>query len=197
MPRPIIPLEIRFWEKVNKTSTCWIWEGARKGRDNDYGCIMIDYKSTYAHIVGYELKKGPIPKGMTLDHLCRNRLCVRASHLEPVTGKINTLRGLGPTAINARMTHCNRGHEFTKENTYVGNNGSRQCKACRRENYAKKQIGKSPKPRKPRKLKTVCKRGHDWTISENVFLRTDGRQQCKVCHSVAVARNNAKKRKLV
>jgi hypothetical protein len=68
---------------------------------------------------------------MQLDHLCRVRGCVNPDHLEVVTGATNTLRGISSPAINARKTHCRRGHEFTPENTYI-DRGSRRCKACRR-----------------------------------------------------------------
>ena len=71
-----------------------------------------------AHRVAYELEVGPIPKGLTIDHLCRTHGCVRPSHLEPVTPRENVLRGQTIPAKNANKTHCLRGHEFTPENTY-------------------------------------------------------------------------------
>ena len=68
---------------------------------------------------------------LEIDHLCRVRNCVRPSHLEQVTGRENVLRSHGPAAINARKTHCHKGHEFTPENTYVWSNGSRTHRMCR------------------------------------------------------------------
>ena len=94
---------------------CWEWTGA-KGRCG-YGHMNINGVTRVAHRIGYELLVGQIPGGMTLDHLCRNRACVRPDHLSPATHRDNTLRGDGPTAQNSRKTHCPRGHEYTSENT--------------------------------------------------------------------------------
>ena len=76
--------------------------------------------------------RGPIPEGLTLDHLCRVRACVNPAHLEPVTLRENTLRSpSAPTAINARKTECLRGHAFTPENTWV-HRSRRCCRECKR-----------------------------------------------------------------
>ena len=80
-----------------------------------------------AHRVMYEMFVGPIPEGVTLDHLCRTRNCVRVSHLEPVTNVINIKRGV---PFRQRLTHCQRGHEFTEENTGRHPDGKRFCKVC-------------------------------------------------------------------
>lgn len=124
------PLADRFWPKVDKTDDCWLWTGALNS--TGYGYIArTSNRMVPAHRIAYELLVGPIPDGLTLDHLCRVRNCVNPSHLEPVTMRENTLRGSAPPAINARRTHCVNGHEFTPENTYVGTTG-RECRACNR-----------------------------------------------------------------
>jgi hypothetical protein len=109
---------------------CWIWQGARSGK---YGSIKRSGKTIGVHRHIYEELCGPIPAGKQLDHLCRNPLCCNPAHLEPVSQRENTLRGAGPTATNARKTHCRRGHPFDEENTIWRPGGGRRCRACQRE----------------------------------------------------------------
>jgi HNH endonuclease len=121
----------RFNRMIGTSGECWLWTGARKS--HGYGGItVLGRRGRSAHRIGYELYVGPIPEGMTLDHLCRNRMCVRPDHLEPVSNTVNVLRGMSPFAINARATHCVHGHEFTADNIlrHPSRPNGRKCLAC-------------------------------------------------------------------
>lgn len=82
-------------------SGCWIWLG-RSSR-NGYGRISVKGTERQVHRILWAIEQGPIPHGLVLDHLCRNRYCVNPNHLEAVTVRTNTLRGVGPTSIHARQ----------------------------------------------------------------------------------------------
>ena len=127
----------RFWSQVLIQSPdparCWLWTGYKLG---GYGLFQIDGKTRGAHRVAYEEIVGPIPAGLVLDHLCRNRACVNPLHLEPVSHQVNNRRGLNPKLASQRMTArhrarklCKYGHPFTPENTYHGRDG-RKCRMC-------------------------------------------------------------------
>lgn len=129
----------KFWSKCmpEPNSGCWLWIGARSG---DYGQIGTHVSVEWAHRVSVSALVGPIPKGLQVDHLCRNGRCVNPAHLEVVTDAVNKLRGFSPAAIHARATHCARGHEFTEENTWKRPHGEgfhRCCRTCKRENDTK------------------------------------------------------------
>lgn len=131
----VITPEMRFWAKVVKTATCWLWQGQLNA--NGYGVFHpIRAQQVYAHRFAYELLVGPIPEGKILDHVkargCNNRNCVNPAHLEPVTRVENTQRGEGIGVQNARKTHCVHGHAFTEDNTTIRPGGSRQCRTCAR-----------------------------------------------------------------
>lgn len=134
MPPHSTPEE-RFWSKVEKTPTCWLWHGATDTKG--YGHVWVGrrgedtWRQVRAHRLAYELKVGPIPEGMTLDHLCRNRICVNPEHLEPVTLRENILRGDSIAARHALMTHCPQGHAYDLFNTYFRPSGARACRLCR------------------------------------------------------------------
>lgn len=110
-------------------SGCWLWLGS-----TSLGYAYASFMGTTrrVHRVVYELTHGPLPTGVTLDHLCRVRCCINPSHLEPVTNKENVLRGIGITAVNAKKTACLRGHPYTDENVYPGDPNKRVCRTCKR-----------------------------------------------------------------
>lgn len=127
-----VRLPPRFWSKVQvDASGCWLWT-AQRSRSGYAGFFLHGRGASRAHRVAFELLVQAIPQGLTLDHLCRVRHCVNPAHLEVVTQKENTLRGETGPAINARKTHCYRGHLFSAENTRFTTKGHRSCRACRR-----------------------------------------------------------------
>lgn len=121
------PKPVPFWERVNKTETCWLWLGART--KNGYGNIKVDGKVQYAHRVAYEEKFGPLPAftDRQLDHLCRVRNCVNPDHLELVTHRENVLRGESVVANFARQETCVNGHPFDSRSKR-----QRVCLVCHR-----------------------------------------------------------------
>ena len=126
--------EDRFWRYVapDADTHCWAWTGAI--RPDGYGYFWPGSGSRYAHRFAYKLLVGNIPRNLELDHLCRNRGCVNPGHLEPVSRLINIHRSpIAPSAINARKTHCKRGHAFVGDNIIWLDAGRRRnCRECRR-----------------------------------------------------------------
>jgi hypothetical protein len=123
-PRPTLTVEQRFWSKVNKTSTCWLWTGTLA---EGYGSFYAVNSNMPAHRFAWEELRGEIPEGLVLDHVCRVHRCVNPAHLEPVTNGENVLRGIGPAAINKRKTHCQNGHVLTPRKGYPR---QRECRPC-------------------------------------------------------------------
>jgi hypothetical protein len=138
--------EERFWGKVDKTPTCWLWTAAKVSRG--YGIITGGspaFKQLSAHRVSYELANGLIPEGLVIDHLCRVKACVKPTHLEAVPQSVNVARGDSPMLTAQRNRQkaklvCKRNHELTLANTYTYPDGGRECRECRRLNRIQEKI---------------------------------------------------------
>jgi hypothetical protein len=120
----------RFWRRVDVQGSddCWTW---RTPQPDGYGRFQIGWARKRAHRWTWESENGPVPAGLVLDHLCRNRSCVNPGHLRAVSSRENTLAP-GSLAIalrNASVTQCPHGHAYTPENTRV-DQGRRRCRTC-------------------------------------------------------------------
>jgi len=126
---------------------CRIWIGPVT--PGGYGLISLAHRSLYVHRLAYWIARGPIPDGLTIDHLCKNTRCVNTNHLEVVTAEMNAARSGSIQANNARKTHCQRGHAFDAENTSIRTDAkgrqSRQCKLCKREAARQQRIRNNKK----------------------------------------------------
>ncbi len=129
----ILPAETRFWANVVVTEKCWLWIA---GKNSDgYGEITVDGEKLLAHQFSLRIFGIKVPKGFERDHLCRNPACVHPKHIEPVTQKVNLLRGISIPAQNARKQMCKNGHDLQGTNLYieVDSRGRRhrRCRVCR------------------------------------------------------------------
>lgn len=133
-----------------RESGCVEWTGSIDR--NGYGRCAVGYgpkqgtRHRQAHIVLWEMWRGPVPDGLELDHTCRNRRCVNPDHLDPVTRLVNVRRGVSGSSRSARAalrTHCSNGHALTEHNI-VSHKGIKRCRACenagQRRRYATRRL---------------------------------------------------------
>lgn len=125
---------LEFLRGITRTDDCVLWPGHldRAG----YGHLTVRGKhGVKAHRESYQIHNGPIPDGMTVDHLCFTPACVNPRHLRVLTRSANS-----KNQRSAQRTHCSQGHEYTPENTYLkpgARNGRRTCRACQRAAVAR------------------------------------------------------------
>lgn len=127
--RKPIPLEESY--VVDPATGCWEWTRCRSSRSPG-GPAYAALSSGNAHRWVYQQVVGPIPKGMHLDHVCRNTGCVNPEHMEIVTPAENNRRKNEALGRGQYATHCPHGHEYTPENTMPAHGKNRQCRECNR-----------------------------------------------------------------
>lgn len=128
---------------------CWNWTRGLYRRG--YGEFRVPgVGKVVAHRIAWFILRGRIPEGLEPDHLCRNRACVRPGHIELVPEWKNILRGSGVAAINAKKTHCDKGHPLSGDNLFVRKSGHRLCRQCHRDSLRRRRAPTlKGKPRGP------------------------------------------------
>jgi hypothetical protein len=131
MPLWVNTAERIIAKKVAKADNgCWVWTGHLT---HGYAYTTVAGKQWRVHRFMYEASKGPIPYGLTIDHLCGNKACINPAHLEAVSVAENTRRcSYAPTTINSAKVSCIHGHPLSGDNLYLAAQGYRYCKTCRR-----------------------------------------------------------------
>jgi hypothetical protein len=111
-------------------SGCWEWRAYRdRGGYGRSFSLDRGRGSQLAHRVSHRLFVGPIPDGLHIDHLCRNKGCVNPDHLEPVTQQENNRR----QQAAANITHCPRGHSLDDAYHDGPNGTARKCRQCTKD----------------------------------------------------------------
>lgn len=131
----------RFWVKVDTSGECWLWLASTCGQGygqffvrKGIGAKGVRPFNALAHRAAWELTNGQIPDGLTIDHICRNRICVNPAHMEIVTLRENIGRA---EHWNRTKTSCPNGHEYDRVDTWVDSAGvtnyARRCDRCRKQ----------------------------------------------------------------
>lgn len=129
---PAVVIWGRIVARTDITADCWNWQGCVNSRG--YGCIASGKrgKTALVHRVAVLVRDGELDDEAQIDHLCRNRRCVRPDHLDVVDGAGNQRRSAA-----ARGHHiggkCHAGHLLTEETVYYHPRGQLVCRLCARE----------------------------------------------------------------
>lgn len=164
---------------------CWLWIAGGKANGYGHHWCKATWKTEMAHRYAYTYYVGPIPEGLELDHLCRVRCCVNPDHLEPVTHRVNTLRGMNMAALNARKTHCKRGHEL-EVTARPGVMHQRICRTCASTVWQESNKERARQKRAEQRAQGMSSRGKP-------LRKTRPVKYCVVCGVALVRRDDAAK----
>ena len=166
-----------FWNNVDKSGPvpshaphlgpCWVWRGRlSKLGYGEFGRLFHGRYITGAHRRHWLVVYGDLPNGTDLDHLCRNRACVRLEHLEPVSHRENCRRGLNGV-LAPRFRRCARGHLRER---------GVPCRECTRERMNERMRALRGPSWRPRRERTACPQGHPYDTRGG-----HGERACSIC----------------
>jgi hypothetical protein len=166
----------KHWH-LDPDTGCHIWTG---GTAWGYGVFWCEGSTRRAHRWIVQFERGPIPDGMTVDHLCRNRACVNIDHLEVVTPKENARR----RSNSDTERPCIHGHDLSELVVTVYDGiAKRYCRACYRERATARRRAAGVPTMDERRLinRNVCVNGHPIASRNDLYIQADGRTRCKRC----------------
>ena len=161
-----------FWSLVDirGPADCWPWTAGRSSEG--YGRYVMHGGTLNTHRIAWEDLNGPIPDGLSIDHLCRNRACQNPAHMEPVSPEENTRRG-----STRDSDTCPSGHPYSTSRP-------KYCPTCQKASVARYKAKIASGEHTPTIRKAFCVNGHD----------KEGRPQCRQCMREASRRWQARKR---
>lgn len=174
---PFVEQLVRHIRYDDRTE-CWLWTSHLN--NGGYGQVTVQGRPTAAHRWVWMNLRCDIPDGLQIDHLCRVRNCVNPSHLEMVSPRVNTQRGVISRGLDET---CHRGHLRTLfSDTSIDAKGHphRTCRECRRITEWRR------KGMRARERRTVCERCGR-SVAENNLSRHEaacGRTHCKNGHEL-------------